>query len=131
MRKILPLLKQQATLLPDNMEAQITEILTLSASGSGELLSLLNTLIETLDQLLIQSGFNIRPVTVDDTTHQLLQDAGLNSTDSQPDKTSLWGYFTGEKLTGIHWAGMLWRHRSTTLSGGAKQNVSAELDKNW
>ena len=100
-KKILPLLKQQAALLPDNMEAQITEILTLSASGSGELLSLLNTLIETLDQLLIQSGFNIRPVTVDHTAHRLLQDAGLNSTDLQADKTSLWGYFTGEKLTGI------------------------------
>ena len=100
-KKILPLLKQQAALLPDKMEAQITEILALSASGSGELLSVLNTLIETLDQLLIQSGFNIRPVTIDDTTHQLLQDAGLNSTDLQPNNTSLWGYFIGEKLTGI------------------------------
>ena len=100
-KKILPLLKQQAALLPDNMEAQITEILALSASGSGELLSILNTLIETLDQLLTQSGFNIRPVMADNSTHRLLQDAGLNSTDLQSDKTGLWGYFSGEKLTGM------------------------------
>lgn len=100
-KKLLPFLKQQASTLPENMEQQVTEILSLSATRSGELLSALNQLIETLDQFLIQTGLNIRPITADDAACKLLQDAGLNSSDLQQDNTRLWGYFTGEQLTGV------------------------------
>jgi N-acetylglutamate synthase and related acetyltransferases len=101
-KKILAILNQQAPLLPQEMEQQINQILSFPASGSGALLTALNQLIETLDRLLIQTGFNIRELTSDDAVvHQLLQASGLNSSDLQQPNLSLWGYFTGEQLTGI------------------------------
>jgi hypothetical protein len=57
-KKILQFIKNECTLIPENLEEQITDILQSAGIGDEKLLSELDTLIDSLDQLLIAEGFD-------------------------------------------------------------------------
>jgi hypothetical protein len=57
-KKILKFVKAECTLIPENLEGQITQIFQSAASGDPKVLTELDVLMDALDELLIGEGFD-------------------------------------------------------------------------